>query len=600
MEEENKTIINFSKDISLIFVQNRNKEERLVIESNETYSFATLYLIKPSNQLYVHHTLSNEFTLDYEHVFDEVGNYNSVVALYTENDKLVKLVKVNISIVNTILRKFNAISEKNITAEELMKNISLLSVTSGAFETSKYAGVRGLRFNWWQNGQNISGNYTDIGWNFVGCGGGTTWYYTLNGYLNVNGSRVFTQSSSKVQLSDGTVMASGTSRIYHNSDGTKWFSADGGATIYNYGTWQTGSGSWELPTIPRQANVTGATDFNDEQNPSISFNNVGGFRINARLEFNGTSIRRDNIPNTGNYTFILTDEERKLLRQKCTGKSMSVRMTLATCINGTTENYWSFQDKTMTIINANPTFSNNNIIYEDTNSETVKVTENNKHIVRNLSNLVVTINKAIAKKEASISKYELTFNGTTKTVSVGENDLGKINLSSDADLSVKVTDSRGIVTTATITVTILDWELPNANITAKRVNNYEDDTKLTVQTSISSVNNKNSIQSIRYRYKKANEETYSNYASISDNKTVTIKIDKLYIWDFQVEIKDKFGTKTYNFQVAKGMPILFIDIEKLSIGINTFPSKDNSLENGGAIYLESGNEVLDYDVVEEF
>ena len=107
------------------------------------------------------------------------------------------------------------------------------------------------------------------------------------------------------------------------------------------------SGNLWAPDIPRQANVTGYNDFNDEQNPTITYNNPGGFRINARLEFGGTNIRRDNIPNTGSYTFNLTDDERKLLRQKCTGDSMTVRGVIATCIGGTTENYWSYWDRTL-------------------------------------------------------------------------------------------------------------------------------------------------------------------------------------------------------------------------------------------------------------
>lgn len=454
--------------------------------------------------------------------------------------------------------------------------------TSGSFETGKYGGVRGLYFSWWVNSQSISRNYTDIGWNFVGSGSGSTWYYTLNGYLNINGGRVWTQGSSKIQLSSGTVVASGTTRIYHNNDGTKRFSADGGATIYNYGTWQTGSGSWDLPTIPRQANVTGASDFTDEQNPTITFNNAGGFRINARLEFGGTSISRDNIPNTGSYTFSLTDAERNLLRSKCTGNSMTVRQVIGTCISGTTESFWSWQDKTMKIVNANPTFSSSSISYQDTNSSITAITGNNKHIVRNLSNLKVSISNATAKKSASMSKYELTFNGVTKTLtSAGTVDFGTVNLGSSSSVSVKAIDSRGNSTTASLSITILDWQLPTASISAKRINNYEDETKLTVQVSISSVNSKNSIQSLRYRYKKTTESNYSNYKSISNNETKEVIIDKLFVWDFQVEIKDKFGTKTYNFQVAKGMPILMIDVDLISVGINCFPTKENSLEVNG-------------------
>ena len=90
--------------------------------------------------------------------------------------------------------------------------------------------------------------------------------------------------------------------------------------------------------IPRQANIAGATDFNDEGNPKIAFTNPAGFRINARLEFGSSNlydaiIRRDNIPNTGSYTFNLTEEDRNLLRNQCTNSNtLRVREVIGTCV----------------------------------------------------------------------------------------------------------------------------------------------------------------------------------------------------------------------------------------------------------------------------
>jgi len=450
--------------------------------------------------------------------------------------------------------------------------------TSGSFETTKYGGVRGLTFNWWVNTQNISENYTDIGWNFVGSGSGTTWYYTLNGYLNINGSRVFTQSSTKVQLKPSTVLASGTTRIYHNSDGTKTFSADGGATIYNYGTYQTGSGSWDLPTIPRASSVSGGSgNIGSASTISISrasssfthklyyaFGNIGktliASGVGASYSWTIPTSLYAQIPSANSGTGTIT----------CETYSGDTLVGTSTC---------SFTAK---VTNSNPTFASSNVTYKDTNTTITAITGNNQHIVRNLSNLKVTITSATAKNSASISKYEITFNGVTKSLtSAGTVDFGTINLSSNANINVKVTDSRGNSTTITKTVTILDWELPKATITAKRVNNYEDETNLIVQVTISSVNSKNSIQSIKYRYKKSTASSYSSYTSIANNTTTTITIDKEYAWDFQVEIKDKFGTKTYSFQVAKGMPLLMLDIDLLSVGVNCFPTKSNSFEVNG-------------------
>ena len=45
----------------------------------------------------------------------------------------------------------------------------------------------------------------------------------------------------------------------------------------------------------------------------------------------------------------------------------------------------------------------------------------------------------------------------------------------------------------------------------------------------------------------------------------------------------KFGSTTYNFTIAKGMPIMFIDTKKLSVGINSFPASNNIFNVNGEI-----------------
>lgn len=449
---------------------------------------------------------------------------------------------------------------------------------SGSFQTNKYGGVRGLQFNWWVNSQSIEGNYTDIGWNFVGYGSNSsTWYYTLNGYLNINGGRVFTQGSSKVQLAVGTVLASGTTRIYHNADGTKSFSADGGATIYNYGTYQTGSGSWSLPTIPRASSVSGGTG-NIGSATTINISRASGsFTHTLKYSFGnlsgtiatgvGTSYSwtiptsfYSQIPNANSGTGTIT----------CETYSGNTLVGTKTC------------NFTAKVTNSNPVFSSSNLSYQDSNVAITSITGNNQHIVRNQSNLKVSFTGATGKNSASISKYELTFNGSTRTLSSATTvDLGRVNASQNLTLSIKAIDSRGNSTTATKTIIILDWVLPSATYYIKRANNYEDETKIKFNVAISSVNKKNSIQSIQYRYKKVSDTNYSGYTNLVNNTESQISINKLFAWNFQVVIKDKFGTTTYNITVAKGIPIMFIDIALKSVGINCFPTKENSFEVEG-------------------
>ena len=448
--------------------------------------------------------------------------------------------------------------------------------TSGSFNTSGYNGggyPDHYTFSWSLVSQSISGNYSDISWKVVGAGGSTSGRYTnvKQKYVTVNGS---TQSNDTVvQTKNGTVAFSGTTRIYHNSDGKKSFSASCGGAFYYYGSYNSqGSGSWDLPQIARASSVSGGSG-NIGGTTTISIGRADA-SLTHTLKYSFGSLSGTIATGVGtSYNWTIPTSFYAQIPRANSGTGTITCETYS----GNTKVGTSTCQFTAKVVDSNPTFVAGNISYQDTNSTITAITGNNQHIVRNLSNLKVTIQNATGKNSASISKYEITFNSVTKTLtSAGTVDFGTVNLSSNTNVSVKVTDSRGNTTTVTKTITILNWELPIATITARRVNNYEDETNLKVSVTISSVNSKNSIQSIRYRYKKSTASSYSDYITITNDKDYKITIDKLYLWDFQVEIKDKFGTKTYTFQVPKGMPIMMIDVDLISVGINCFPTKANS------------------------
>lgn len=411
---------------------------------------------------------------------------------------------------------------------------------------------------------------------------------TFNEYKEFTSPSVSNGGGSAKTVHLGTT----THEVSHNSDGKKSLSVSGTfyikATISDvYYDKITASGTITLDDIPRQANLTSAPDFNDEGNPKIGYSNPAGNSVSslqACISLTGANddIAYRDISKTGTeYTFNLTDAERKVLRDACiTANSRKVTFFVRTIIGGNT--FYSTSEKTLSIVNANPTFGDSNISYQDSNSSIVNITGNNQHIVQNQSNLKVTLSSATAKKSASIVKYEVTFNGNTKTLTeAGTIDYGKVNLSSNSSVSIKVTDSRGNTATGKKTITILGWTTPSAVISASRVNNYEDETKLKVAVTISSVNSKNSISSIKYHYKQAGTTNYSEYISLTNNTETTLELDKMYAFDFQVVITDKFGSTTYNFVIATGTPIMFVDTKLQAVGINCFPSKKNSFAVNG-------------------
>lgn len=458
-------------------------------------------------------------------------------------------------------------------------------------QTGSYDG-RYLKLSVWEESTNIANNTSTVRWKLESIGGNVNYYTIYNWGVWVHGQEKYgtqTTNWNSYNFPASTGSREGTVTVTHNNDGT---ASDVGFTLKGsvyYNRNNTYNGSCSLSTIPRQATMNSAGNFNDEQNPSFTYSNPANASMSCWLEQkpNGEHLAVRSLSGTsGTYTWNLTEEERNQLRSKCTdSNSCTCRIGLYSTIGGTT--YASYKDVTMTIVNGNPTFASSNISYEDTNSSIVAITGNNQHIVQNRSNLEVTFTGATAKKSASIVRYEVTFNGSTQNkTSPTTINYGTVNSSQNLSVSIKAVDSRGNSTTASKTITILGWVLPTASILAKRVNNYEDDTKLKVAVTISSVNNKNAIQSIKYRYRKSGTSSYNSYTSLSDNVETTVVIDKLFVWDFQVVIQDKFGTTTYNLVVPKGMPILFIDILLQSIGINCFPSVANSLFVNGINFFD--------------
>lgn len=250
---------------------------------------------------------------------------------------------------------------------------------------------------------------------------------------------------------------------------------------------------------------------------------------------------------------------------------------------------------------SKPTFSANYVTYADTNTATTAITGNNQYIIQDKSNLRVTISTAgTAKNGASISKYEITVNGVTKTLtSTGYVDIGKVNTNVNATMVVKVYDSRGFVTTVSKTVLMIPYSIPQTGINAIRANSFETSTTLSVSGTYSLVKIgttvKNSITSIRRRYRQSPSGTWSAYANltVSQNSTsatfsttnVTLQLDNTKSWDVEVEVTDKLGTASYITHVDAGRPIFYMDADLGSIGFNDLPKDANQfLVNGRIVF----------------
>lgn len=459
--------------------------------------------------------------------------------------------------------------------------------SSGSFNTGGY-GERYLTFSWSVKSQSIANNTTTINWSLKGAGGSTTsWYMAGNFKVVIDGSVVYSNSN-RIQLYNGTTVASGTYTMTHDSAGNRSFGASAEAGIYTYAVNCSGSGSWSLPTIPRAATITSAPNFNDTGNPVLKYSNPAGNSVSSlQACIADTSanviVSYRNISKTGSsYTFNLTEAERNALRAKTpNSNTMTVRFYVQTVIGGQT--YYNYGTATMTIVNANPTFS---VAYLDTNSATTGVTGNNQQIVQNQSTLRINVSSASALKSATLKTASCTVLGTNYSANISNGaatlNIGKINSSSNLTIAVTVTDSRGNKTTKNLNVQVLAWQLPTAIITKQRHNNFYSETDINVDADFASVNNKNTL-TIQVRYKKISASTWSAYTTMQDNETQTFDLDNNFEWNIQVLLTDKFGSTTYNLTLSRGLPIMYFDVLKSSVGVNCFPKFSGSLEVNGAV-----------------
>lgn len=455
-----------------------------------------------------------------------------------------------------------------------------------------------------ENSTNVANNTSNITCTATFSASNTNWYTsyasTLTIYWHDNRENYdrYVASISFAGIDQwSSKTASGTINVTHNDDGGlsgyayAWFEKGGTTTA-----WACNSGgvynSWTaLTTIARASQPS----INTYPNNTPDFNI--GDTITIHMNRKSTAFTHTVTLNFGTYSYqIATGVTDKCtldtstiasdLYQQIPNASVGEGTITAITYNGSTQ----IGSKSCTfyahVTNSNPTF---NAEYQDINSQMTAITDNNQQIIRNNSNLQISVSNTSAKNYATLSTLTATINGVTYTGSLrgtgGSIDVGVLNISSNTTAVVTLTDSRGISTNKNLAITILDWELPTAIITLQRENNYYSETNINVNADYSSLDSKNTI-TIQVREKKVSDSTYGSYTTLQDNVTTTLTLDNNYAWDVQVLLQDRIGSTTYNLTIDRGIPIIYFDRLKRSVGINCFPQDSESIEVSGTNILQ--------------
>lgn len=333
--------------------------------------------------------------------------------------------------------------------------------------------------------------------------GGTT--TNISYYGSISGSWV-TVGTLTVTVKHNT-SGSGTCYIYSKINGPTETTMEG--------TYVSGSETVTLDTIARQAVLTSATNFNDEGNPTITYNNpLGGAASSLQAGISLTQSSADVIAyhdidkTAGTDTIELTTSERNTLRAAVTeGNSRTVWIYLRTRVGETY--YYSPMSKTLTIKNPNPTISPT---IKDSNSTTIGLTGNSSKLVRYYSNAVITIGAA-AVKSATLASQKVTCGSKSLTAD------GTINAVASKNFVFTATDSRGNTTKKTVTPTFVEY----VKLSCILSNNMPDTSgNFTVKATGSYFNgsfgSKSNSLSVYYRYKTA-KGSYSSWKAMTVTKS---------------------------------------------------------------------------------
>lgn len=260
-------------------------------------------------------------------------------------------------------------------------------------------------------------------------------------------------------------------KVLHDSDGSKTItiSARANGHALEYGPSSsisssgdcTASGTITLPTIPRQANITSAPNFNDTQDPTIAYSNPAGESVSslqAAISLDGSSadIAYRDVTKTGtSYQFILTAAERTVLRNATPGASRSVYFLLKTVIG--TNTFTASAEVTFSVkesADSKPTVS---LGASPDNSALPNTTPFSGLYIQQYSKADVVVT-AVAQYGASIASISTSLDGAVYSGASFKS--AALANSGTLAITATVTDSRGFVSTATINISVYAYYKP--------------------------------------------------------------------------------------------------------------------------------------------
>lgn len=462
--------------------------------------------------------------------------------------------------------------------------------TSGAMSTSNDRVKYKITIT--QNSQNVNNNTSNVtvSVRFYRTNTGYTTYGTGTVYCKINGTTYSASVTPDDKITNaGIVLFTKTLNISHNADGTKSLTASAWINLNTPLTSSEQSYTQALTTIPRATT------------PAV---NVSTVALGGSIT---VSMPRASSSFTHTLRYNFAGATGTIGTGLATSTTWTVPLSLASQIPNTTSG-------TLTI--TCDTYNGSTKI--GTKSTTIKATVP-ASVVPTISSIAVTegvsglaakigafvqgqskINVVITAAGAygsTISTYiskfgSSSFNGASFTI-------GNVNQSGAVTLNVTVTDSRGRKTTASQTINILPYQIPEISVftgircdqdgTSNEDGQY---VQLTYAYDISPLNNKND-KTVTIAYRQVGVSSYttlkteSNYsANTTYVPTTVFSVDNSY--EFKITVADYFKSVKFDLEVTTAFTLVDYSAGGKGMAIGKVAETENLLDVALPMLARSG------------
>lgn len=449
-----------------------------------------------------------------------------------------------------------------------------------------------------QGSQSITDNTSTVNWRMTVSRTGA--YYTHNHQrdstlsLNLDGRNVHYSYPTWETSGEEYTLASGSSTISHNADGTKTlpisctFNPNNGL----YGT-ITVTASLSLTTIPRSSSVSvSAGTIGSAVTITINRQN-SSFKHTVRYSWAGKSgTIATNVDTSTTWTIPLD------FANDIPNSASGTGTIYVDTYSGSTKT--GTQSTTLTAsvpANVKPTFTG--VSLSDLNGAAQNLIPNGNTFIQVISNIKVAFNGAVGSYGSSITGYYAEIVGKNQSTSSNSGSLGIMNYHGTIKIRASVSDSRGRWSdTKEVSVTVLEYFAPALSFSIARTGSTSSTLTVTRNTKVAPLtvagSQKNSM-TLTFKVARLGTTNFQvdtgpatgSWTSISNLVNSQANLAGNYLanqsWVVIGTLEDKFTRSDFMVNVATESVVLSYD--RSGVGVNKIRER-GALDVKGDIYVD--------------